>query len=90
MNKQYLNHDFYTDIISFDLSEGSGTIGEIYISIDRVRDNAVRFETSFRKELHRVMFHGAFHLCGYQDKSKSTQLIMRQKEDGALALYFNH
>src|SRR5882672_2030060 len=68
INKQYLKHDFYTDIITFGLSEPEEPIsGEIYISIDRVRDNSLQFKTSLKKELHRVIFHGALHLCGYRD-----------------------
>lgn len=88
INQQFLKHDFYTDIISFDLSAGPATIGEIYISIDRVRDNATRLGTPLTEELHRVIFHGALHLCGYKDKSKADQVLMRRKEDQALALYF--
>ncbi len=88
INRQYLKHDFFTDIISFDLSTSSETIGEIYISIDRVRDNASSYGTSFTEELHRVIFHGSLHLCGYKDKSKPDQALMRKKEDQALRLYF--
>ncbi len=70
INKQYLDHDYYTDIITFDLSEPSQPINaEIYISVDRVRDNARSFGTTLKKELHRVIFHGALHLCGYGDKA---------------------
>ena len=70
INRQYLQHDYYTDIISFDLSADPATMGEIYISIDRVRDNARTLGVSFKAELHRVIFHGALHLCGYGDKKK--------------------
>lgn len=86
INRQYLNHDYYTDIITFDLSEGEGgTVGEIYISIDRVRDNARQFNTSLAEELHRVIFHGALHLCGYKDKTTREEKLMRAKETEYLA-----
>jgi len=90
INKRYLDHDDYTDIISFDLSSDPDRVhGEIYISLDRVRDNAKRLDVSFKEELHRVVFHGALHLCGYKDKLKSDQLIMREMEDRYLKLYLN-
>jgi rRNA maturation RNase YbeY len=89
INKSYLSHNYYTDIITFDLSEGQGTIGEIYISLDRVRDNAAQFKTSFKQELHRVIFHGALHLCGYKDKTKADQKLIREREDYWLKKYFN-
>ena len=89
INKQYLDHDYYTDIITFDLSEpGQPINAEIYISIDRVRDNARSFGTSLKKELHRVIFHGALHLCGYRDKNRQEEQLMRKMEDEYLALYF--
>lgn len=81
INRKFLNHDFYTDIITFDLSEGRGTEAEIYISIDRVRENAKNLGYSFKSELHRVIFHGALHLCGYGDKTKKEKEKMRKKED---------
>ncbi len=88
INKQYLAHDYYTDIITFDLSETSGVIsGEVYISTDRVRDNAQNFNATFTLELHRVIFHGALHLCGYRDKTKKETMLMRQKEDHYLGAY---
>lgn len=88
INRQYLNHDYYTDIITFDLSEGEkGTVGEIYISIDRVKDNARQFKTSLSEELHRVIFHGALHLCGYKDKTTREEKLMRKKEGAYLILY---
>ena len=87
INKQYLNHDYYTDIITFDLSETNETIGEIYISIDRVKDNAKINGTSFRSELHRVIFHGALHLCGYGDKKPKEKALMTEKENKYLSLY---
>jgi rRNA maturation RNase YbeY len=87
INRAYLKHDFFTDIITFDLSEENGSKGEIYISIDRVRENACIHHTSFRNELMRVIFHGALHLCGYKDKKKSEITLMRQKEEYYLRLF---
>jgi probable rRNA maturation factor len=89
INQQHLQHDFYTDIITFDLSEPKGGIhGEIYISIDRVRDNAGNLNEPIYRELHRVIFHGALHLCGYNDKTQKEELTMRRKEDQYLQAYF--
>ena len=89
MNQQYLKHNYFTDIITFNLSENTNTIvGEVYISIDRVKENAIQFNTSYVQELHRVLFHGALHLCGYRDKSKKDQALMRQKENFYLHQYF--
>jgi rRNA maturation RNase YbeY len=89
INKKHLNHDHYTDIITFRLSGNHEPINaEIYISIDRVRENAAQLNTSFSIELHRVMFHGALHLSGYNDKTKSQKLIMRKKENHYLSRYF--
>ncbi len=88
INQKYLEHDFYTDIISFDLSETDSVIGEIYISIDRVKENARKMGVSFKLELHRVIFHGILHLCGYRDKSNKDRKEMRQKEELLLNQYF--
>jgi probable rRNA maturation factor len=89
INKQFLNHDYYTDIITFNLSGANQPINaEIYISVDRVRDNAREFNSSVQKELHRVIFHGALHLCGYEDKTRKDELEMRKMEDKYLNLYF--
>jgi rRNA maturation RNase YbeY len=89
INQQFLQHDTYTDIITFELSEvPDETVGEIYISIDRVKDNAERFKVSEEQELHRVIFHGALHLCGYKDKTKEEIALMRAKEDECLTTYF--
>ncbi len=90
VNNDFLKHDFYTDIITFDLSESkeSPIIGEIYISVDRVKENALTHNVSFEQELHRVIFHGALHLCGYKDKSKTDSLLMRDKEEDCLSMYF--
>ena len=90
INKEHLNHNYYTDIITFDLSETpNATIGEIYISVDRVRDNAQNYEVTFKHELLRVIFHGALHLCGYKDKSTKEEQLMRKAEDKYLKYYFS-
>ncbi|AEI48197.1 rRNA maturation RNase YbeY [Runella slithyformis] len=82
VNRQYLDHDFYTDIITFDNSEEEGTIeGDLFISVDRVRDNAQEFNKSFEEELHRVLAHGILHLVGYDDIDDDHELEMRNKED---------
>ena len=87
INQEHLGHDFYTDIITFDLSEGKGPVmGEIYISVDRVRENAATFDVSFSMELYRVMAHGLLHLLGYKDKKKEEKAKMRLKEDACLSL----
>jgi probable rRNA maturation factor len=89
INRQYLQHDYYTDIITFDLSDPDQPINaEIYISVDRVRENALEFNSSVQKELHRVIFHGALHLCGYTDKGEKAEKEMRKMEDKYLNLYF--
>ena len=88
INQQFLNHDFYTDIITFDLSDSDLIQAEVYISIDRIRDNAKKLNTTFKSELHRVIFHGSLHLCGYRDKTKGEQAEMRKKEDFYLSQYF--
>lgn len=90
INRQHLQHDYYTDIITFDLSEEQGTvIAELYISIDRVLDNASLQKTHPEKELHRVIFHGCLHLCGFKDKSPSDIKTIRKQEDLLLVEYFN-
>jgi probable rRNA maturation factor len=89
VNRQFLHHDFYTDILTFDLSDpGKPMTAEIYISIDRVRDNAGNYDASFKKELHRVIFHGALHLCGFDDKKPKKAQIMRKMEEKCLKTYF--
>jgi probable rRNA maturation factor len=88
LNKQYLNHTTLTDIITFDLSEHDDFLhGEIYISVERVKENAARYNTTYQDELHRVIFHGALHLCGFKDKNKRDQEIMRKNEDTCLQNY---
>jgi probable rRNA maturation factor len=82
MNKQFLEHDYYTDIITFPLSETEKEIeAEIYISVDRVKDNAAKFKTEFLDEFHRVVFHGVLHLMDYKDKTKADKETMRAKEN---------
>jgi len=87
INRAYLKHDFYTDIVTFELSDSQESTGEVYISIDRVRDNAGRLGISFSNELHRVIFHGALHLCGFKDKSIQDKRLMTNKEDEFLKRY---
>jgi probable rRNA maturation factor len=89
INKASLQHDYYTDIITFDLSDSPHQItGEIYISTDRVRDNAATLGVSIKEELHRVIFHGVLHLCGYKDKTPRHAKEMRAAEDKCLQRYF--
>jgi probable rRNA maturation factor len=89
INQEFLQHDTYTDIITFELSPVPGeTEGEIYISLDRVQENARKFGVAEEQELHRVIFHGALHLCGYKDKSRKEAALMRQKEEEYLNAYF--
>lgn len=86
INKQYLNHHTLTDIITFDNAEQKHVLsGDVFISIDRVRDNAATYGVSEKDELHRVIIHGILHLCGYRDKSASDQEVMREREDFYLA-----
>ena len=88
INKRFLNHNFYTDIISFDLSEQKGSlIGDVYISIDRVKENAKTVGNLYTHELLRVIFHGALHFCGYKDKKPADQKTMRSMEDKWLKAY---
>lgn len=88
INKQFLKHDDYTDIITFELSETAGIIeGEIYISVERVRENAAIFKVPFHTEILRVIYHGALHLCGYGDKTSKQTSEMRIKEDYYIQLY---
>ena len=81
LNVEFLNHDTLTDVISFDYSIGKEIHGEIFISIDRIRENANEFNQNFDTELSRVMAHGVLHYCGYKDKSTSEAAIMRSKEE---------
>jgi probable rRNA maturation factor len=87
MNRQYLNHDYYTDIITFDYSEEGEISGDLFVSIDRVYDNAVLNSVSRDNELKRVCVHGVLHLCGFGDKSEVDAMVMRAKEDYYLDKY---
>jgi rRNA maturation RNase YbeY len=87
INLQYLNHDTYTDIISFDYRVGKQLHGDIFISVDRVRENATKFEVDFNSELLRVLIHGILHFCGYKDKLDNEVNAMRAKEDYYVARY---
>ena len=86
INLEFLDHDTYTDIITFDYSVGNEVISEIYISIDRVEENAKKYSQTFENEIHRVMIHGVLHLCGYKDKLAEDKQIMRDKENHYLSL----
>jgi rRNA maturation RNase YbeY len=81
VNKQYLNHDYFTDVITFDYSSFPEVSGDVMISLDRVKDNAQSLNQSFELEFYRVVFHGVLHLCGYKDKSEADEKEMRAKED---------
>ncbi|MBP5473153.1 MAG: rRNA maturation RNase YbeY [Bacteroidales bacterium] len=85
INKEFLNHDFYTDVITFDYCEADVVNGEIYISIDTVRNNSKIFKVKLLDELFRVMIHGVLHLCGYDDKTDEQKVVMRQNEEKWLA-----
>lgn len=87
INQEHLQHDFYTDIISFDYSIGNEINGDIFISIDRVKENAQYFNVSFEDELKRVIIHGILHYCGYKDKSPDDEITMRQKEDEKITMF---
>ncbi|MBK7312064.1 MAG: rRNA maturation RNase YbeY [Sphingobacteriaceae bacterium] len=85
MNKKFLNHNTYTDIITFDYCEDKTINGDIFISIDRVAENTAKFKTEFTDELHRVLIHGVLHLCGYKDKTKKDATLMRKMEENSLS-----
>lgn len=87
LNEQYLDHDTLTDIISFDYSVGNELHGDIFISVERVKDNATDFDVTFDEELKRVLVHGILHYCGYKDKSESEEEIMRQKEEEKMKMF---
>lgn len=90
INKEFLNHDFFTDIITFNLAATKQPVmGELYISVDMVRYNSSLIGSGFNTELHRVIFHGLLHLCGYNDKTKSEKALIREKEDYYLMKYLN-
>ena len=91
INREFLNHDTLTDIVTFDMTDAPNMLtGEIYISIERVAENAEKFGVTYINELHRVIFHGALHLCGFKDKKKEDKQLMRKKEDESLAAYFKN
>ena len=87
INEEYLKHDTLTDIISFDYSIGKELHGDIFISIERVRENAVDYRVDFTEELNRVMAHGILHYCGYNDKNKEDELVMRLKEEEKMSMF---
>lgn len=87
VNKQYLNHDYYTDVITFDYSADNHVSGDIMISLPRVKENAESLKVSYEEELYRVVFHGLLHLCGYKDKSASDEQLMRSKENKYLGMF---
>ena len=90
INRRFLQHDYYTDIITFNHGTNSSVEGEIYISMDRVRRNADAYQSSIKDELHRVIFHGALHLCGFGDKTIKEKAEMRAMENRWLSLYYHN
>lgn|SRR5690606_13070612 len=87
VNQEYLEHDYYTDIISFDYSVGNQLNGDIFISVERIQDNATEFGVTFHEELLRVMSHGILHYCGYKDKSDEEADEMRRKEEEKIKMF---
>ncbi len=87
INMEYLNHDTLTDIISFDYTVGNVLQGDIFVSVERVQDNATDYKVSFDEELKRVLSHGVLHYCGYKDKSPEDEVIMRNKEDEKIKMF---
>ncbi len=85
INQEYLNHDYYTDVITFDYVQEDEISGDIFISVERIRDNAVGFNATFEDELNRIMIHGVLHLLGYKDKSEQEKQIMTDKENEYLS-----
>lgn len=90
INKQYLNHDYFTDIITFDYCENDKLIGDIFISLDTIAQNATEYQCSFDEELSRVIVHGVLHLIGYKDHDESQKLVMRNKENIYLKEYYSN
>ncbi|MDR0799544.1 MAG: rRNA maturation RNase YbeY [Dysgonamonadaceae bacterium] len=86
LNEQYLNHDYYTDIITFDDSEDLRISGDLFISLDTVRTNVEKYQTDYAEELNRVMIHGVLHLCGFKDKTPQDEQRMREREEQALKM----
>jgi len=87
MNQQYLHHDDYTDVITFDYTEGDRISGDIFMSVERILDNSIQLKTTPEEELHRVMIHGVMHLCGYKDKLPKERANMTKKEDQYLKIF---
>jgi probable rRNA maturation factor len=87
INMEHLGHDTLTDIISFDYTIGNELCGDVFISIERVKENAIDFNVPFDAELKRVMIHGILHYCGYKDKAKADELVMRRKEDEKILMF---
>jgi rRNA maturation RNase YbeY len=87
INLEHLKHDTLTDVISFDYCIGNELSGDIFISVERIKENAIDFNVSFEEELKRVMIHGILHFCGYKDKTTNDELLMRSKEDEKLAMF---
>jgi probable rRNA maturation factor len=87
INLEYLNHDTLTDIISFDYTMGNEISGDVFVSVERVKDNANDFNVAFDEELKRVLVHGVLHYCGYKDKGEAEEQLMRSKEDEKIALF---
>ncbi len=81
INREYLKHDYYTDIITFNYVEGNRISGDLFISIERIKENSVEYKTTLIKELYRVIFHGVLHLIGYNDKTADEKKVMREKEE---------
>ena len=86
VNKQYLGHDYYTDVITFDYTEGNRIAGDLFISLDTVKSNSELFQTDYYTELERIIIHGILHLCGFKDKEPSAKAEMTRQEDLAIAL----
>lgn len=86
VNRQYLQHDYYTDIITFDYTSGNKISGDLFISLDTVKTNSEKFETPYNEELHRTIIHGILHLCGINDKGPGERKIMEENENKALAI----
>ncbi|NLI64991.1 MAG: rRNA maturation RNase YbeY [Bacteroidales bacterium] len=86
INQQYLNHDYYTDIISFDYTEGNVVSGDLFIGLETIQSNASKYQTSFTEELHRVLIHGVLHLCGIDDQTPEQRVTMEKEENRALLL----
>ena len=88
INREFLGHDYYTDIVTFNYNEGKTVNGEIYISVDRVKDNAINLSVKLKSEIRRVIFHGFLHLCGYDDRTSEQKSRMAEREEMYLALSY--